>query len=137
MERARKISDHKGRGKKEYKKVRKSLVTSGFPENPVISFSVLRARFNTKNLRILGFFTMFSKHFCNSCFPHFFIGRASPAIFTCRHFVGKTTTVTNQLFGILFFNLRCSSSSSLHCCYNMRIFSSALIFLLFDMLIPP
>ena len=29
---------------KEYKKVRKSLVTSGFSENPVISFSVLRAK---------------------------------------------------------------------------------------------
>ena len=43
MERARKTSDHNGRRPKEYKKVRKSLVTSGFPENPVISFSVLRA----------------------------------------------------------------------------------------------
>ena len=32
-------------------------------------------RFNTKNLRILGVFTMFSKHFCYLRFSHFFIGR--------------------------------------------------------------
>ena len=44
MEKAGKTSDNNGQRAKECKKVQKSLVTSGFPENPVISFSVLRAK---------------------------------------------------------------------------------------------
>lgn len=56
MEKAGKTSDNNGQRAKECKKVQKSLVTSGFPENPVISFSVLRAKIP---LEIFGFQEVF------------------------------------------------------------------------------
>ena len=58
-------------GQKNIKKSEKALSQADFPKNPVISFSVLRARFNRQNLRILAVFTMFYKLFQVSIFPVF------------------------------------------------------------------
>ena len=50
----RKITNHYMEQEK-IKKVRKSLVTSGFFKNPVISFSVLRAKKTTKSSDLVVF----------------------------------------------------------------------------------